>query len=125
MPHITFSCPRELITRLDDAAAAEGTGNRSKFIVYALEKYLSGSLSVDMISPESSYSQDNTKVLLLEKEVIHRDELLAERERVINAYLTFLGGNQQKSADLPTSISQPQANTPKKSWFARHFRNKE
>lgn len=119
IPHITFSCSRELITRLDEAVAAEGTGNRSKFIVYALEKYLSGSLSVDMISPKSSYSPDTTNVLFLERlerDILHKDELLMAKEETIAVYRAVFEGKE------PVTILEtpaPQAPTPKRSIWDR------
>jgi len=89
MTHVTFSLPADLLTQLDDNVSEQNT-NRSKVIVHALEAYLSDSFTVSMTQ---SYSPDRTKVLLLEQDVIHKDKLLAERERLVNVYQAMLGGH--------------------------------
>ena len=88
MTHVTFSLTADLLARLDESVSEHST-NRSKIIVQAIEAYLSDSFTVDITQ---SYSPDKTKVLLLEQDVIHKDKLLAERERLINVYQSILGG---------------------------------
>ena len=78
----------ELLQTVDANAHAEQM-NRSQYISQALEAYTSGVMSADITS---SYNHDATRVVLLEHDIKGKDELLKERERLIDLYETILGG---------------------------------
>ena len=78
----------ELLQTVDERAHAEGM-NRSQYISSALEAYTTGLMTADITS---SYSRDATRVLLLEHDIKGKDELLKERERLIDLYEAILGG---------------------------------
>jgi hypothetical protein len=84
----------ELLQIVDERAHAEQM-NRSQYISKALEAYISGEMTAD-ITP--SYGPDATRVVLLEHDVAHRDELLRERDRLIDLYQAILAG---RASQLP------------------------
>ena len=81
MPHVTFSLPEPLLTRLNEAAK-EGKEARSHVICAALTAYLSGVLSVDT---SMQVSADTLQIPLLEEKIRSRDTL-------IELYQAVLGG---------------------------------
>ena len=74
----------ELLQTVDERAHAEGM-NRSQYISSALEAYTTGLMTADITS---SYSRDATRVLLLEHDIKGKDELLKERERLIEVLMS-------------------------------------
>jgi hypothetical protein len=88
MKRASITIKSELLQIVDERAHAEQM-NRSQYITQALEAYTSGLMTAD-ITP--SYGQDATRVVLLEHDITHKDELLKERERLIDLYQAILGG---------------------------------
>ena len=96
MPHVTFSLPEPLLTRLNEAAK-EANEARSHVIVAAIAAYLSGELSVDT---SMQVSADTLQIPLLEEKIRSRDTL-------IELYQAVLGG------------AVPKIPVKKKHWWSR------
>jgi hypothetical protein len=84
----------ELLQTVDASAHAEQV-NRSTYISKALEAFTSGEMTADMTP---SYRRDANRVVLLEHDVAHKEELLRERDRLIDLYAAILGG---RASQLP------------------------
>jgi hypothetical protein len=121
--HVTFSLTPELLTTIDEGASAEGL-NRSRYIVKALEAYTSGSIRADMIpSYTQNTTEDTTRVLLLEREIRHKDELLKARDEIIEVYRAVFSG---RATALPEpKESQPEPEPKKRGFWSWLRRGKE
>ncbi len=107
MPHITFSLSPDLKTRLEEAVNAED-GNKSRFISQSLEAYLSGTLTYasefdksdttfnksDTTRDTTFDTTDTTQILLLKREVEHKDELLKTKDELIFTYRALVRRGQ-------------------------------
>lgn len=96
MKRASITIKGELLQIVDERAHAEQM-NRSQYIGQALEAYTSGVMTAD-ITP--SYGPDTTRIILLEHDITHKDELLKDRDQLIDLYQAILEGRA-------TQLQQP------------------
>jgi hypothetical protein len=114
MVQITYNSTPELLRTLDEAAQ-ERRLSRSRLITEIITAYF------------SPREPSDTEVLLLQKDIDNLNKLMAARDAEIIDLKELNGRLWSEWHDANTRLLQYQlpAPTPKKSWFARHFRNKE
>jgi hypothetical protein len=97
MKRASITIKSELLQTVDERAHAEGT-NRSQYITKALEAFTSGQMTADVMPYDGPDATQDTTITLLKREVLHKDELLKDRDQLIGLYQAILGG---RATQLP------------------------
>ena len=120
MVQVTFNLDAKVLATVD-AVALERELSRSRFIAECIAAYF---------APKAPKEALTNEAVLLTKDLTNLKEIIAIRENEINDLKEANGRLWQEWHEANTRLLQyqlpaPQAPTPKKSWWVRHFGSKE